>query len=570
MDCIISIFVDPIQTLLGSRRGSAGDGLLAHFLHDTLSKTQGTDWRVDLHVFELFNEDAYDLLSGNGSPLRIAENKAEGWIYFEDTYPLPCESMQELTGHLEHAAKKQVGGAQSHLLYEFVLSRAANQETGEEETIRTVCFVQLAAAERTTGSASSQRSLHVLSDTLRGEADYATVSAPTGGARNFSYAFSFRDSKLTRYLRSFILGNAVMIACLVPSGGFEENLRTLALVDKLRKYFKDPTCANHGLIHESVPASPRGLRQNSAGHSKVTPSPAFKSPRRINSATPDSKVPLRSTAMGSAGGGSGTPRAGASTSTPRRSGTATSAASSSALSAASIAAAQAAVASAAQAALHSPKSARGSSAYAQSMSLVTAFRQYHPHANSASHTTDFVAYLATMDKVLAGLEIAHQAPESLASTTPTAIPLKPERAASPPLSARSSLSQQSSYSLGPRGNVKGLVNSPAFIGGTGTAVAGIPAPAAAAASSSATMASSSATSRPIMRRMTPTMDPTAAFLSSRPAMDPSVMPSFLSPRTSTGVKRFVAPGLAEVTTTTTHLVATGNVPYGYPMYQAYY
>jgi hypothetical protein len=207
-------------------------GMVPRLLHALFREAGSTD-EVTLSFLEVYNENVYDLVAGDGEPLLVRESVASGSFYaegarWEGVHSLP-EAMRLIASALEaravssHAMNRD--SSRSHAILSVLVSRRLSASSVQRAVI---LLVDLAGSEKlkqtgTTGegaveSAAINKSLLTLSRcvTMLGTSSSAHVP--------------FRNSVLTRLLKSVLTGTSgiKLVACVSPSvDQVEHSLATL-------------------------------------------------------------------------------------------------------------------------------------------------------------------------------------------------------------------------------------------------------------------------------------------------------------------------------------------------------
>eukprot|EP00792_Barthelona_sp_PAP020_P005067 TRINITY_DN2477_c0_g1_i1.p1 TRINITY_DN2477_c0_g1~~TRINITY_DN2477_c0_g1_i1.p1 ORF type:complete len:1022 (+),score=327.64 TRINITY_DN2477_c0_g1_i1:119-3184(+) len=216
------------HTLLGS-----GDyeGLAPKALRELYHSVKPSH-HIQCRFLELYNEKVHDLLSDNPDHELSVRTDHVGEVIVNNATEIPAKSFGEALLTFQRGLRlritKSTGAnetsSRSHAIFEVSVA--------SDEFVGKLCFVDLAGSERAQGTsnrgqrlqegAAINRSLLTLGNCinalLKKETEQGNIHIP------------FRDSKLTRLLKSSLIGNvkSVMISCISPAlTSFEETHNTL-------------------------------------------------------------------------------------------------------------------------------------------------------------------------------------------------------------------------------------------------------------------------------------------------------------------------------------------------------
>ncbi|KAI6209487.1 Kinesin-like protein KIF11 [Aphelenchoides besseyi] len=236
-------------------------GVIPRALHHIFTKLESErpeDYSVRASYVELYNEQIFDLLSGNDNSLRVFDNKDKGIIIsgMEDT---PVRSRAEVYGLLRRGTERRktastlmnISSSRSHSV--FTLTVTTRQTIDDEELLRVgkIHLVDLAGSENVGRSGAVEaraREAGNINTSLL--ALGRVITALTTNAAHVPY----RESKLTRILQDSLGGKTIttIIATLSPaSTNFEESMNTLEYVQRAKNIKNNPE-ANQCLSRKNI------------------------------------------------------------------------------------------------------------------------------------------------------------------------------------------------------------------------------------------------------------------------------------------------------------------------------
>ncbi|KAI6205416.1 hypothetical protein M3Y94_00789600 [Aphelenchoides besseyi] len=236
-------------------------GVIPRALHHIFTKLESErpeDYSVRASYVELYNEQIFDLLSGNDNSLRVFDNKDKGIIIsgMEDT---PVRSRAEVYSLLRRGTERRktastlmnISSSRSHSV--FTLTVTTRQTIDDEELLRVgkIHLVDLAGSENVGRSgavdARAREAGNINTSLL---ALGRVITALTTNAAHVPY----RESKLTRILQDSLGGKTIttIIATLSPaSTNFEESMNTLEYVQRAKNIKNNPE-ANQCLSRKNI------------------------------------------------------------------------------------------------------------------------------------------------------------------------------------------------------------------------------------------------------------------------------------------------------------------------------
>jgi len=249
------------------KKGS-GAGLSNGFVHLTavdlfneIAEIHGRDYKIQVSVIEVYNEEVRDMLvdkkKNKSNLLKIRENSQRG-IYV-DAAKMEAKSLNDLLKILSMGEKNRIvakttlnkRSSRSHLIFSIGMESKPNSkdtkskhlspEEMQTSTFSTLNLIDLAGSEsvrhrsahsnntRLTEGGNINKSLLTLSRVITALGEPQSSSTPTH--------IGYRDSKLTRVLQPTLSGNAKLafVCCVTASGLFlEETKSTLKFAQRIK------------------------------------------------------------------------------------------------------------------------------------------------------------------------------------------------------------------------------------------------------------------------------------------------------------------------------------------------
>ncbi|KAL8261267.1 hypothetical protein R6Q59_025316 [Mikania micrantha] len=208
-------------------------------IFDHINKQVDRDFVLKFSAIEIYNECVRDLLSADGTPLRLLDDPEKGTIVDKLT-EIQLEEwthLMELLAVCE--AQRKIGetslnemSSRSHQIIRLTIESTANEFSvidSASTLTATVNFVDLAGSERASQTKSAGKRLKEGGHINRSLLTLGTVVRKLGKGRNGH--IPYRDSKLTRILQNSLGGNArtAIICTLSPAHTHLEQSRNTLL-----------------------------------------------------------------------------------------------------------------------------------------------------------------------------------------------------------------------------------------------------------------------------------------------------------------------------------------------------
>lgn len=208
-------------------------------IFDYIRKHQEREFLLKFSAMEIYNESVRDLLSSDGTALRLLDDPDRGTV---------VERLTEVTvtnwHHLKELlficeAQRQIGetslnefSSRSHQIIRLTIESSAREYLGKDDSsslAATVNFVDLAGSERASQTLSGGSRLKEGCHINRSLLTLGSVIRKLSKGRNGH--IPYRDSKLTRILQSSLGGNArtAIICTMSPARGYVEQSRNTLL-----------------------------------------------------------------------------------------------------------------------------------------------------------------------------------------------------------------------------------------------------------------------------------------------------------------------------------------------------
>ncbi|MBA0747147.1 hypothetical protein Gogos_004077 [Gossypium gossypioides] len=204
-------------------------------IYDYIEKHKEREFVVKFSAMEIYNEAVRDLLSLDGTPLRLLDDPERGTVVerlAEETLR-DKDHLEELLSICE--AQRQIGetalnetSSRSHQILRLTIESSAREYAGAENSSilsASVNFVDLAGSERASQTLSAGTRLKEGCHINRSLLTLGTVIRKLSKGRNSHVPY--RDSKLTRILQNALGGNArtAIICTMSPDRSHVEQSR---------------------------------------------------------------------------------------------------------------------------------------------------------------------------------------------------------------------------------------------------------------------------------------------------------------------------------------------------------
>nr|XP_043636649.1 kinesin-like protein KIN-7F [Erigeron canadensis] len=207
-------------------------------IFDYISKQIDREYVLKFSAIEIYNECVRDLLSADGTPLRLLDDPEKGTVVDKLT-EIQLEDwthLMELLAVCE--AQRKIGetsmnemSSRSHQIIRLTIESTANEFSVDSASTltATVNFIDLAGSERASQTLSAGKRLKEGGHINRSLLTLGTVIRKLSKGRNGHVPY--RDSKLTRILQNSLGGNArtAIICTLSPSHAHLEQSRNTLL-----------------------------------------------------------------------------------------------------------------------------------------------------------------------------------------------------------------------------------------------------------------------------------------------------------------------------------------------------
>ncbi|KAG2696379.1 hypothetical protein I3760_07G056700 [Carya illinoinensis] len=208
-------------------------------IYDHIEKHNERDFLLKFSAMEIYNESVRDLLSADGTPLRLLDDPERGtiveklteetlrdWNHFKELLSL-CEAQRQIGETFLNEASSR-----SHQILRLTIESSAREFLGNDKSsslTATVNFVDLAGSERASQSLAAGTRLKEGCHINRSLLTLGTVIRKLSKGRNGHVPF--RDSKLTRILQSSLGGNSrtAIICTMSPARSHVEQSRNTLL-----------------------------------------------------------------------------------------------------------------------------------------------------------------------------------------------------------------------------------------------------------------------------------------------------------------------------------------------------
>ncbi|KAK4487433.1 hypothetical protein RD792_005932 [Penstemon davidsonii] len=208
-------------------------------IYDYIDKHVEREFVLKFSAMEIYNEAVKDLLSTDGTPLRLLDDPERGTIVDKLTEVTLRDSshLNELLSVCE--SQRQTGettlnemSSRSHQILRLIVESEAREYFGAENSstlTASVNFVDLAGSERASQTLSAGTRLKEGSHINRSLLTLGTVIRKLSKGRNAH--IPYRDSKLTRILQNSLGGNAktAVICTMSPAHSHLEQSRNTLL-----------------------------------------------------------------------------------------------------------------------------------------------------------------------------------------------------------------------------------------------------------------------------------------------------------------------------------------------------
>lgn len=208
-------------------------------IYDYMNRHSSREFVLKFSAMEIYNEAVRDLLSGDGTPLRLLDDPERGTV---------VEKLTEITlrdqSHLKELllvceAERKIGetslnemSSRSHQILRLTVYSTAREFRSSQNSsslTATVHFVDLAGSERASQTSSAGTRLKEGCHINRSLLTLGTVIRKLSKGKNGH--IPFRDSKLTRILQNSLGGNArtAIICTMSPAHSHAEQSRNTLL-----------------------------------------------------------------------------------------------------------------------------------------------------------------------------------------------------------------------------------------------------------------------------------------------------------------------------------------------------
>ncbi|CAL9071341.1 unnamed protein product [Musa textilis] len=208
-------------------------------VYDHIKKHEEREFVLRFSAMEIYNEAVRDLLSSDGSPLRLLDDPERGTVVEKLTEETPRDRwhLGELLSTC--AAQRQVEetslnetSSRSHQILRLTIESTARESKGRDGSsalLAAVNFVDLAGSERASQASSAGNRLKEGCHINRSLLTLGTVIRKLSKGRTGH--IPYRDSKLTRILQPFLGGNArtAIICTMSPARSHIEQSRNTLL-----------------------------------------------------------------------------------------------------------------------------------------------------------------------------------------------------------------------------------------------------------------------------------------------------------------------------------------------------
>ncbi|CAL9080451.1 unnamed protein product [Musa acuminata var. zebrina] len=209
-------------------------------IYDYIKKHEEREFVLRFSAMEIYNEAVRDLLSSDGSPLRLLDDPERGTVVEKLTEETPRDQwhLRELLSTC--AEQRQVEetslnetSSRSHQILRLTIESTARESKGRDSSSSTllaaVNFVDLAGSERASQASSAGNRLKEGCHINRSLLTLGTVIRKLSKGRTGH--IPYRDSKLTRILQPFLGGNArtAIICTMSPARSHIEQSRNTLL-----------------------------------------------------------------------------------------------------------------------------------------------------------------------------------------------------------------------------------------------------------------------------------------------------------------------------------------------------
>ncbi|KAK9073294.1 hypothetical protein SSX86_007618 [Deinandra increscens subsp. villosa] len=208
-------------------------------IFDQINKQVDRDFVLKFSAIEIYNECVRDLLSADGTPLRLLDDPEKGTvvdklteIHLEDwTHLMELLAVCEAQRKIGETSLNQMS-SRSHQIIRLTIESVANEFSviGSASTLTaTVNFVDLAGSERASQTRAAGKRLKEGCHINRSLLTLGTVVRKLSKGRNGHVPY--RDSKLTRILQNSLGGNArtAIVCTLSPAHTHLEQSRNTLL-----------------------------------------------------------------------------------------------------------------------------------------------------------------------------------------------------------------------------------------------------------------------------------------------------------------------------------------------------
>ncbi|KAI7747332.1 hypothetical protein M8C21_016615 [Ambrosia artemisiifolia] len=223
-------------------------------IFDHINKQIDREFVLKFSAIEIYNECVKDLLSADGTPLRLLDDPEKGTvvdklteIHLEDwTHLMELLAVCEAQRKIGETSLNEVS-SRSHQIIRLTIESTANEFSLNDSAstlTATVNFVDLAGSERASQTLAAGKRLKEGGHINRSLLTLGTVVRKLSKARNSH--IPYRDSKLTRILQNSLGGNAktAIICTLSPAHTHLEQSRNTLLFAMCAKDVKSSAQVN--------------------------------------------------------------------------------------------------------------------------------------------------------------------------------------------------------------------------------------------------------------------------------------------------------------------------------------
>lgn len=248
-------------TMFGESLERSSKGLILWAAEELLNfKAHCKDAKVKLEmsIYEIYNENIKDLSSQSPQALNLCEDQKKE-VYIKDLNKFVIDNIEDInsliskgiSNRVKACTNKNLHSSRSHAVVEFSITVAADSHDSNSHQVKTskLMMVDLAGSERldTSEGAASLESSSIRkaegSKINKSLLSLTNCILNLGDQKPFT---NFRDSKLTRILKTTLSGNArtIMIGCVSKSSKeYDNTFNTLKYCSKATN-IKRPCKAN--------------------------------------------------------------------------------------------------------------------------------------------------------------------------------------------------------------------------------------------------------------------------------------------------------------------------------------